>query len=181
MMPAGRITGRRDPAAAQRVALAHHADEAIAEQSLRAYLRTRAVSDDAGLQIDTAVAQRRVVLVGFCMKRSRTPGASLPTRVMRPGPKFSTKPSLVRSVNVRTNCTEVERLGRSSEPHRSSMHELADPPPKLERAWRRHEAASGPDQQRIACCLSAIAPAPGSSPRGSAAAALRPGRRCLRP
>ena len=42
-------------------------------------------------------------LSGFSTKRSRTPGASVLTRAMRLGPKVSTKPSLVRSVKVRTS------------------------------------------------------------------------------
>jgi hypothetical protein len=49
---------------------------------------------------------------------------------MSSGPKFSTKPSRVRSVNV--------------------LNELADPLAELERAWRRNETSSRPDQQRIA-------------------------------
>ncbi|MNP39556.1 hypothetical protein D3C76_1331380 [compost metagenome] len=43
-------------------------------------------------------------LSGLCMKRRRMPGACSATRAISAAPKFSTKPSLVRNVNVRTKC-----------------------------------------------------------------------------
>ena len=87
----------------ERMARAHDADEAVAEQRLGAQLGTRRPLDDPGLEIDRPLAERRASLSGFGTKRSRTPGASAPTRAISSGPKFSTKPSLVRSVNVRTS------------------------------------------------------------------------------
>ena len=68
---------------------------------------------------------------------------------MRSGPKFSTKPSLVRSVNVRTSCL---RLSFSAGRRTASavLHELTDPLAEFERSGCGNETASGPDQQRIA-------------------------------
>ena len=62
-MPAGRISGRRDLALAQRVPLPHDADEAIAEQCLRTQFRTGGLADDAGFQVDGPVTQGRAIPV----------------------------------------------------------------------------------------------------------------------
>jgi hypothetical protein len=81
--------------------LSDDADETVTEQGLRPHLRTRRLSDHARFQIDGPSRSGPLSLSGFGTKRIRTPGASVPTRAMRPSPKFSTKPSLVRSVKVR--------------------------------------------------------------------------------
>ena len=109
-VPAGRVTGRRDLALAEgcpirTTPMKRSRNSACTRSSGAAVFATTPVSR-------STVPSRSGVLSlsGFGTKHSRTPGASAPTRAMRSGPKFSTKPSLVRSVNVRTSCLSLSRL-----------------------------------------------------------------------
>ena len=88
-------------------------------------------------------------LSGLGTNRRRTRGASAPTRAISSGPKFSTKPSLVRRVKVRRS---VERSGScgGAQDRLGVLHELGHPLAQLERPRRRHQAAPGPHQQRVA-------------------------------
>jgi len=64
-VPAGRITGWRDLALAQRVPHAHDANETIPEQCACSHLRTSRLPHHASLQIDRPVAKRRARFVWF--------------------------------------------------------------------------------------------------------------------
>ena len=55
-------------------------------------------------------------LSSFCTKRSRTRGASAPTRAMSPGPKVSANPSLERIVNVRVRAARSSGRGCGRRP-----------------------------------------------------------------
>ena len=113
-VPAGRITGGRDLSPwlsgcpARTTPMKRSRNNACARTSGPVVFPTTPVSRSTLPSRSGALS-----LFGFCTKRSRTPGASSPTRAIRSGPKLSTKPSLVRSVNVRTSCFEVELLGRA--------------------------------------------------------------------
>jgi len=62
-MPAGSITAGSHLPLRQRMAGAHGANQAIAEQQLGPYFWSRILSDNAGLQINRSVAKQRAVLV----------------------------------------------------------------------------------------------------------------------
>ena len=62
-MPAGRKTSGRDPAPAERMPLAHDADEAVPVERLGTDLRARRLAHDPGLQIDRSLAKRPAVPV----------------------------------------------------------------------------------------------------------------------
>ena len=149
-MPAGRIAARRDLALASAVPLAHDADEAVAEQA-----PARAPPGPSSCRRRRFPDRRCRRAAACCPCRASARSAAArrapPGRRARcrAGPKFSTKPSLVRSVKVRTSCLRSSvSAGRSTASR--VLHELADPLAQLERARRRHQAAPGPDQQRIA-------------------------------
>ena len=129
-MLARRIAGGRDLTLSERVAGAHHANETVAEQAHRPHLRH---PSSAPRRRFPDRRSRRAAPCCPCPASARSaaarPGASAPTRAMRSGPKVSTKPSLVRSVKVRTS---LPRLSISAGRRTASASSTSWPTPRAE-------------------------------------------------
>ena len=102
-VPAARIAGGRDLALAQRRPFR---PTPMKRSRTNAWVRISGPSPSRRLPSPDQLSHREAgALPRSCLgrKRRRTPGASSPMRATRSGPKFSTKPSLIRSVKVRTS------------------------------------------------------------------------------
>ncbi|MNY15070.1 hypothetical protein D3C86_1482680 [compost metagenome] len=148
-VPAGRIPGRGDLALAQRVAGTYDADEAVAEQGLGAQLGAGVLADDAGFQVDAAGAQRRAVFVWLLHKAQAYARRLLcDARNQRRTEVFG-KAFAAAQGEGSHQLLEVDLRGGAQ--HRFGvLHQLRDALAQFQRSGRRHQAAPGPDQQRIA-------------------------------
>ena len=103
-MPGGSKSGGGHLAFGQWMTCPHDTHIAVPEQRLRAHLGADGAVHHAGFQIDGAVAQRAAVLVQLVQKVQTNVRRLLGKARQQPSPKFSTKPSLDRSVKVRASC-----------------------------------------------------------------------------
>jgi hypothetical protein len=148
-VPTGGISGGCDPASAERVADAHDADEAVPEQELGPHLRAGRRADDSGLQVDAAVAERAAVPVRLGHEAQAHAG-SLPAR-----PGDERRPEILHETVARA---QGERSGEPLEIESPGgpqyrlrlLHQPSDLLSQLQRPRGGNEAASRPDQQRIA-------------------------------
>src|SRR5712675_2106393 len=148
-VPAGCITGGRHLAPAERVPPSHDADETVEEQALRTHLRAGRLSHDAGFEIDGRVAQRRAVLVRL-LHEAQPHAGSLPADAGDQAAAEALHKAFAGPQGERPDQpTEVELFGRAQD-RVSVLHEPTDSLAQRERAGCGDEAASGPDQERIA-------------------------------
>ena len=173
-------SARRSTArAAQRMPGAHDADEAVAEQRLARAARGRSPARRPRSPGRRCPSRSGVLsLVGLLARSAAARrGASAPTRATSSGPKFSTKPSLVRSVNVRSQRGEVGRLGRAQD-GLGVLHQRADPLAQLERPRCGHQPTPGPHQQRVAGRLAQARQRPAHRRRAEPQPPRRAASRC---
>lgn len=148
-MPASGIAGRSDVPLAERMTSPHHADEAVAEQTLRTHLRTRSLPDDPCLQIDACVTKWRAVPVRLQQEAQTYPGRFLADprdqarseglREALAGPQGE-RPHKPR---------KIEPVCRAQNRFRI-LHDPADPLTELDCPRRGDQTPSGPDEQGIA-------------------------------
>ena len=162
-MPAGGITGGGNLAFAQRMPGANDTDETIAEQSLGPHLRTRRLAHHAGFEIDGPVAKRRTVFVEL-LHEAQAHAGSFPGEASNEVRSEVLHKAFAGAQRERADQVfEIELLRRAQ--HRFCvLHQLTDPSAEFERSRGGDQAASAPDQQRVAGGTRAIAPGPGSSP-----------------
>ncbi|MNI48327.1 hypothetical protein D3C73_1028850 [compost metagenome] len=128
---------------------AHHADQSIAEQPLGTQFRARRPAHHTRFQIDRAVAQRRAVLVGFGHEAQAYAGRLFGDAGDQCGAEVFDKSFAGTKGEGARHLQEVGLLGRTQ--HRLGLlHKLGDPLTQFQRTRRWHQAAAGPDQQRIA-------------------------------
>ena len=147
-MAAGGVALGRHLAVQERVPVPDHAHEAVPEQRLHPHLRS-GVAQHADSRSTSPSRSGRTSLSGLGAKRRRTPGAVSVTAATRRAANVSTKPSLARTVKVRSRAARSSR-GRGPQHGpgllRQVLHALAQP----DGVRRRHQAPAGADQQRVA-------------------------------
>ena len=148
-MPAARIARGCDLALAQRMALAHDADETVSEQRLRAHLRTYRACDNAGFQVDRPVAKRAAVLVGLLHEAKPYAGRLLAHAGNEVRSEILHEAFAGAQRERAHQLSEVGLPGRAQNSFRV-LHQLADPIAQLKRSRCGNETPPGPDQQRIA-------------------------------
>ena len=148
-MPASRITGGRDLTQTQRVAHAHDTDEAVAEQGLGAQLRTGVLTHDTGFQINGAFAQGQAVFIRLLHKAQAYARRFLCNARNQCRPEVLGKAFAAAQGEGSHQLFQVDLRGRAE--HRFGvLHQLRDALAQCECSGRGHEAAPGPDQQRVA-------------------------------
>ena len=147
-VPGGRVADGRDPAARERVPLAHDADEPVAKERLHVQLGTGRLADDAGLQVDGSLAQRRVVLLELGHEAQPDPRRFPADASEQARPEILDE-TVARPQRERPGHLAKVRLARRAQDRLRVLHERPDGLSELDRPRRGHEAAPGPDQQRI--------------------------------
>ena len=148
-VPALRVACGRHLALAQRMPAAHDADEAVAQQRLRAHLRTGRGRDHTGFQIHGAVAQQRAVLVELAEEAQPHAGRLLGDPRDEGGAEVLDE-ALAGAQRERAHQSLEVELLRGTQDRGGLLHELAHRLAQRECAGRGHETAAGPHQQRIA-------------------------------
>jgi len=147
-VPAARITGGSDLAAAQRMPPSHRANETVTKQRVRANLGTRCLSDHACFQVDGSVAKRRAVSVCFLHEAEPHSRSFLADARKQSRPEVLHEAFAGAQRERADELFEVERLGRAQNRF-SVLHKLTDTLAEFECSRRGNETAPGPDQQRV--------------------------------
>ena len=127
----------------------HDADEAVAEQRLRAHLRADLRPDDAGFEIDGCIAQPGAFLVGLGDESQPDPRRLAADAGDQRGAEGLDETLAVAQREGAVEPGKIELFGRPQDRLGVADH-LADLLAQFERARRRNETAPGPHQQRIA-------------------------------
>ncbi len=136
-------------ASCERVALARHADEAVAEQQPRAHFRTRVAAGDAGFQIDHAGAQAAAVLVELGDEAQHHARCFTGDAIDEPRPEGFDKTVAGTHRELPREVFEIERALWPQHGFRL-VQKRRDAFTQLERPRRRHQLPAGAHQQRIA-------------------------------
>ncbi|MNN41440.1 hypothetical protein D3C81_1555590 [compost metagenome] len=127
----------------------HHANEAILEQGPATQLRTGRLADHAGFQVDAAVAQRRAVLVEFLQEKQAYAGGFGAQAGDQARAEIFHETVAGAQGEGASQLPKVQLFGRTQ--HRFGLlHQLPDLLAQGDGARGWHQAASGPDQQRVA-------------------------------
>ncbi len=151
-MLAGSVTLRRYHALPERMAIAHHADEAVAKQRLRSQFRAGIVAHNTGLHIDRAVPEQRAVLVQLLRKIEPHAGRLLSDARDQLRPKIFDEALAGADREGPTKLFQIQRFGGPQGGLRL-FDKRANTLAQFQCPRRRHETAPRPDQKRIAGCL----------------------------